>query len=239
MLTFPLRQVAKIVSSRALPISLASAVVCTAATACQQTTWKQQIDAAVFAHQDGELEAAEDWFRAAERSARRFPPPDHRLALTLGNLADFLHGQARDTEAEPLYLEALELLERTEGLSSARVARFSADLALFYTTLGRAEEAEPLYHQSLQTLEWLHGTQDNEVIFIRTALAGFYLEEQRYAEANTLYRELLTILSDAKNSQPDQLLAVLDEYAVLLYTTGRQEEAALLEARARALRATF
>ncbi|MEE2792849.1 MAG: tetratricopeptide repeat protein [Acidobacteriota bacterium] len=226
-------------SSRALPISLASAVVCTSATACQQTTWKQQIDAAVFAHQDGELEAAEDWFRAAERSARRFPPSDHRLALTLGNLADFFHGQARDTEAEPLYLEALKLLERNEGLDSTRVARFSADLAFFYTTLGRAEEAEPLYHQSLQTLERLHGTQGNEVILIRTALAGFYLDEQRYAEADTLYRELLTILSDAQNSQPDQLLAVLDEYAVLLHTTGRPEEATLLEARARALRATF
>ena len=220
-------------------VLVAGAATLVSVVACQQQTWEQQIEAAVFAHQDGELEAAEEWFRAAEQSASRFDPTDPRLALTLGNLADFYHSQARDDEAEPLYRESLELLERAEGPDSTRFARFAADLALFYTALDRVEEAEPLYRRALEALERMHGPDDDEALVIRTALARFYLQEQRYGEAEPLYRKALALLLDTQQSNPDQLLTVLDNYASLLRATGRNGEAIGLETRANALRAAF
>ena len=122
------------------------------AVACQTQSWEQYMEAAAFAYQDQNYEAAEAWFVAAEQIALEFDPSDPRLAITLGNLADFYHAQARDPEAEPLYLEALALLERIDGPESPRVARFVADLAAFYAVLDRDEEAEPLFQRALDTL---------------------------------------------------------------------------------------
>ena len=55
--------------------------------ACQQPTWEQYMDAAVFAYQDERFDEAEAAFTAAERIARDFDDSDARLAITLGNLA--------------------------------------------------------------------------------------------------------------------------------------------------------
>ena len=76
------------------------------------------MDAAVFAYQDERFDEAEAAFTAAERIARDFDDSDARLAITLGNLADLHHTQGRDTQAEPLYLEALSRLERSDGGNS-------------------------------------------------------------------------------------------------------------------------
>ena len=73
------------------------------------------MDAAAFAYQDENFVDAERWFLASEQVALGFASTDPRLAVTLGNLADLYHAQARDVEAEPLYREALERLERIDG----------------------------------------------------------------------------------------------------------------------------
>jgi tetratricopeptide (TPR) repeat protein len=204
---------------------------------CQTESWEQYMEAAAFAYQDGNYQEAEQWFLAAEQVAADFESSDPRLALTLGNLADFYHAQARDNEAEPLYLETLALLERIDGPDAPRVARFVADLAIFYTVLDRVEEAEPLYLRALETLEWELGPYHFDVIVVRTALAGLYLQQTRYRDAEPLYREVLAILLDTPDADQDHLLTVLDEYASVLRAIGRDEDAGALDARARALRA--
>ena len=204
--------------------------------ACQDRSWEQYMEAAAFAFQDAHYEEAEHWFLAAERVAAGFESADPRLALTLGNLADFYHARARDEEAEPLYWESLALLERIDGRDAPRVARFVADLAGFYTVLDRYEEAEPLFLRALDTLEWELGPAHLDVLMVRTGLAGLYLQQTHYAEAEAIYREVLTILLDMPDADQDQLVTVLQEYALVLRQTDRDTEALALEARARALR---
>ena len=194
------------------------------------------MEAAAFAFQDGHDAAAEEWFLAAERVATEFEPADPRLALTLGNLADFYHAQARDDEAEPLYWESLALLERIDGPDAPRVARFVADLAGFYTVLDRYEEAEPLFLRSLDALEGQLGTAHLDVLIIKTALAGLYLQQMRYTEAEGVYREVLATVLDTPDADQDHLVTVLQEYALVLRQTGRESDALALETRARALR---
>ena len=73
---------------------------------------------------------------------------------------------------------------------------------------------------------------------LRTSLAGFLLQQQRYREAEPLYVEVLAILLDTPEPDRDldRVLTVLDEYAALLRATGRGDEAAEAEARARDIR---
>ncbi len=200
---------------------------------CQSQSWEQYMNAAAFAYQDENFDEAEQWFLAAEQAALGFEPSDPRLAITLGNLADLYHAQARDAEAEPLYQQALTLLERIDGPDSPRVARFAADLAGFYAVLDRPEEAEPLFLRALATLDWELGPEHHDVLIIRTRLAGMYLESARYDAADPLYREVLAIMLATTGSDRDLLVTVLREYARLLRSTGRDEEAAEIEARAR------
>ncbi len=213
---------------RALPAALLAASL-----ACQNQSWEQYMNAGAFAYQDENYEEAEQWFLSAEQAALRFDPSDPRLAVTLGNLADLYHAQARDAEAESLYHEALSRLERIDGLDSPRVARFVADLAGFYAVLDRPEEAEPLFLRALATLDWELGPEHHDVLVVRTRLAGMYLESARYDVADPLYREVLAIMLATTGSDQDLLLTVLREYARLLRSTGRDEEAAEIEARAR------
>jgi tetratricopeptide (TPR) repeat protein len=188
------------------------------AVACQTQSWEQYMEAAAFAYQDQDYEAAETWFVAAEQ------------------IADFYHAQARDAEAEPLYLEALALLERIDGPESPRVARFVADLALFYAVLDRDEEAEPLFQRALDTLDWELGPDHSDVLIIRTALAGLYLQRGHYRDAEPLYREVLALTRSQREPDRDRLLTVLQEYALVLRGMDRINDALDLEASARAIR---
>ena len=167
-------------------LTTAVLVLVFALPACQDRSWEQYMEAAAFAFQDASYDEAEEWFLAAERVATGFDPRDPRMALTLGNLADFYHAQARDDEAEPLYWEALALLEQVDGPETPRVARFVADLAGFYTALDRYEEAEPLFLRALGTLEWELGPTNLDVLMVRTGLAGLYLQQTHYAEAEAM-----------------------------------------------------
>ncbi len=221
---------------RALRRGVVFAGLIAAVSGCQERSWEQYMEAAAFAVQDGRYEEAEEWFLAADRVAARFGPSDPRGALTLTNLADLYHAQARDNEAEPLYWESLALLERIDGPEAPRVARFVANLAAFFTILDRYEEAEPLYLRALDTLEWELGPAHLDVLVIRTGLAGLYLQQLRYAKAEANYREVLATLLEASTPDQDQLVTVLEEYAFLLRQTARAAEAVTLEARARALR---
>ena len=208
---------------------------------CQAQSWEQYMDAAAFAYQDGRTDEAESFFLLAAQVAEDFENDDPRRALTLGNLADLYRAAARDEEAESAYLESLALLEAIDGPDSPRVARFVADIAVFYTALGRFEEAEPLYWRALDALEWTHGFYHDDVLELRTVLAGFLLQQERYREAEPLYVEVLAILLDTPEPDRDldRVLTVLDEYAALLRATGRIDEAAEAETRARGIRARF
>lgn len=220
---------------------LAIAAALAALVGCQTQSWEQYMDAAAFAYQDGRTEEAESLFLLAAQVAEDFGDTDPRRALTLGNLADLYRSQARDEEAESAYLESLALLEGIDGPDSPRVARFVADIAVFYTDLGRVEEAEPLYRRALEALEWTHGFDHDDVLELRTSLAGFLLQQQRYREAEPLYVEVLAILLDVPEPDRDldRVLTALDEYSALLRATGREDEAAEAEARARDIRARF
>ena len=71
------------------------------------------------------------------------------VARSLNNLALLYKSQGRNTEAEPLYRQALEMFQRLLGDEHPDVAQSLNNLALLYQSQGRYTEAEPLYRQAL------------------------------------------------------------------------------------------
>ena len=71
------------------------------------------------------------------------------VAISLSNLASLYENQGRYDEAEPLYLDALEMQKQLLGEAHPAFAKSLNGLALLYTFQGRYAEAESLYQQSL------------------------------------------------------------------------------------------
>ena len=72
------------------------------------------------------------------------------IAESFNNLAGLYHNQGRYDDAEPLYLQALDMRKKLLGDEHPDVASSLSNLAGLYHLQGRYDEAEPLY---LQTIE--------------------------------------------------------------------------------------
>ena len=70
-------------------------------------------------------------------------------------------------------------------------------------------------------------------------LASLYQDLGNYTEAEPLYRRALAIMEKAVGPEHPNVAASLENYAVLLHETGRADEAAKMEARAKAIRAKY
>ncbi len=78
------------------------------------------------------------------------------------------------------------------------------------------------------------------VIWARaTNLALFYHDQGQYVLAEPLYRRSLAILEKALRPEHPTVAASLENYAELLRETGRADEAAEMESRAKAIRAKY
>jgi len=81
------------------------------------------------------------------------PPPDYEAAEVRISLAELYSRQARNSEAEALYEQAVPILERTRGPEHPGVAASLYRLAELYRQDQRYGKAEPLYRRSLAILE--------------------------------------------------------------------------------------
>ena len=86
------------------------------------------------------------------------------MAQSLNNLAGLYRSQGRYEEAEPLYLEALDLCKRLLGDNHPSVATSLNNLAELYRSQGRYKEAEPLHLQALDLYKRLLGDNHPDVL---------------------------------------------------------------------------
>ena len=74
-------------------------------------------------------------------------------------MAGLYSSQGRYEEAEPLYIQALDMRKKLLGEEHPDVATSLNNLAGLYFSQGRYEEAEPLYIQSLDMRKKLLGEE--------------------------------------------------------------------------------
>ncbi len=70
--------------------------------------------------------------------------------MSLNNLANLYNSQGKYDQAEPLYLQALELYKHLLGDNHPSVATSLNNLANLYNSQGKYGQAEPLLLQALE-----------------------------------------------------------------------------------------
>jgi tetratricopeptide (TPR) repeat protein len=166
---------------------------------------------------------AEPWFReclVVTRSKLGGEHPD--VARSLNNLAELYRTQGRYAEAEPLYLEAMEMCRRLLGPD---VASSLNNLAEFYRAQGRYEEAEPLYLEAMGIYKRLLGEEHPDIATSLNNLASLYSSQEKYNEAEPLYIAALEMYKRLLGEEHPDVATSLNNLASLYSSQGKYMEA--------------
>ncbi|MFN5241274.1 MAG: tetratricopeptide repeat protein [Aphanizomenon sp.] len=129
---------------------------------------------------------------------------DIEFALSLNNLARLYYFQGRYNDAEPLFLQSLDILKLQLGNDHPDVAQSLNNLAQLYYSQGRYNDAELLYLQSLDILKRQLGYDHPDVAQSLNNLAQLYFSQENYLEAENLAQQALVIYQQKLGSEhPD------------------------------------
>ena len=171
-----------------------------------------------------EYELAIDYFQKAIALQQELDV-ELELSSSLSYLAGLYRSQGRYSEAEPLYLQALEIHRRSLPEDHPDLAINLNNLALLYEFQGRYSEAESLFLQALEihrrSLPEDHPSLANRL----NNLAGLYESQGRYSEAEPLYLQALEIDRRSLPEDHPSLANCLNNLAGLYEFQGRYSEA--------------
>ncbi|WP_445245664.1 tetratricopeptide repeat protein [Microcoleus sp. OTE_8_concoct_300] len=171
-----------------------------------------------------EYELAIDYFQKAIGLQQELEM-ELELSSSLNYLAQLYQSQGRYTEAEPLYLQAVEIDRRSLPEDHPSLANHLNNLAELYSSQGRYLEAEPLFLQALEidrrSLPEDHPSLANHL----NNLAQIYKFQGRYLEAEPLYLQAVEIDRRSLPEDHPSLATHLNNLAGLYESQGRYSEA--------------
>ena len=207
-----------------------------ASLACQEQTWESAMTAGQQAVQQGNYAEAERIYQVAIKKAETYGLEDRRVAVSVSQLAQLYAGQGKHVEAEPLYLQALQIYQAVYGERHADVAATLNNLGVLHRMYGQYAEAEPLLTRALAIKEQLLGPDHPDVALSAANLGQLYVAQGQPAKAEPLYRRALSIRQKALGSHPE-VAKTLEDLATVLRKLGRGNEAVALDLQAREIRA--
>ena len=146
-------------------------------------------------------------------------------AEVVANLGFLYNSVALFTEAEPLFIEALEMSRRLFKGDHPHLARSINNMAVFYNDRGRYAEAEPLFIEALEMRRRLFKGDHPDLARSINSMAYFYDGRGRYSEAEPLYKEALEMMRRLfKGDHPD-LARSINNMAAFYNDRGRYAEA--------------
>ena len=179
----------------------------------------------------GKPEEAESlYLRSIEIQEAALGPDHPDVGDPLSNLAILYEDQGRYEEAEPLHLRSLEIREKGLGPDHPAVATSVANLAILYIHQGKLAQAEPLFHRSLAVWEKALCPEHPDLAYPLHGLGNVCRDQQRYSDAEAHYERALALREKSLPSDDPDLVGLREDYAALLRSTGREEEARELEA---------
>jgi Flp pilus assembly protein TadD len=147
------------------------------------------------------------------------------FARSLNFLATLYYSQGRYNEAEPLYLQSLDISKRQLGDDHPSVATSLNNLAGLYKSQGRYNDAEPLYLQSLDIRKRQLGNDHPHVADSLNNLAGLYKSQGRYNDAEPLYLQSLDIRKRQLGDDHPHVADSLNNLAGLYESQARYNDA--------------
>lgn len=158
------------------------------------------------------------------------------LVISLNNLAYIYNSQGRCSEAEPLYLQSLELTLHLLGESHPLLANILNNLAGLYYSQGKYSEAEPLFIKALTLTRHLLKESHPLVANSLNNLASLYEFQGKYNEAESLYLEALEIRLHLLGEKHPDVANTLNNLAGLYDSQRRYAEAETLYSQALKIR---
>jgi tetratricopeptide (TPR) repeat protein len=171
-----------------------------------------------------EYELAIDYFKKAIALQQELDV-EAALSISLNYLALLYQSQGRYSEAERLYLEALEIDRRALPENHPSVATHLNNLAGLYKFQGRYSEAEPLYLQAVEIHRRALPKNHPSLATSLHNLAGLYKSQGRYSEAEILYLQTVEIDKRSLPEDHPSLATSLNNLALLYQSQGRYSEA--------------
>jgi Flp pilus assembly protein TadD len=150
---------------------------------------------------------------------------DIEFAVSLNGLALLYHFQGEYNDAEPLYLQSLDILKRQLGNDYPDVATSLNNLALLYYFQGQYNDAEPLYLQSLDIRKRQLGNDHPHVATSLNNLAQLYYSQGRYNDAEPLLLQSLDIRKRQLGNDHPHVAQSLNNLAQLYYSQGQYNDA--------------
>lgn len=157
-------------------------------------------------------------------------------STVLGNLALLYHRLGNYALAESLHKVALAFREKFFGAEHPLVGTTLNNLAVLYRDMRKYAEAEALCRRSLEIAEKKWGPDSPKTARRLGNLADLCLAQGNSTEAEPLYQRALAISEDNQESEHPAITASLQNYAEFLRKTKRRNEAAIVEARSKAVR---
>ena len=147
--------------------------------------------------------------------------------------------QRRFAEAEPYFLQAIRIRERSLGASHAETGDAVNNLAWTYHEQGKDDEARPLFERALRIFEQSRGPSDPSVAHVLDGLAQVETRESEYEEAEAKYLRAIAIWDEQAPAGNSSLVLLLKHYAELLEKLGRAADLVKIKSRLTPLRAKF
>lgn len=159
--------------------------------------------------------------------------PNHpAVANDLIALAQLYITQLRYADAQPLLQRALPIYEQTYGASNPLTSKTKATLASVDLRLGDAQSAQQLYRSLLAGGQSALGPNSLETANVLNELAYLCYRDGKLQDAITFYGWALASAEGALGQKDPLVAACLQDYAQVLRTMGRTDEAAAAEMRA-------
>ena len=186
--------------------------------------YHRRIESGEWENFQQEYELAVDYFKKAS-ALQQESDMELELSSSLNYLAELYRSQGRYSEAEPLYLQAVEIDRRAIPEDHPSLAICLNNLGGLYQSQGRYSEAEPLYKQALKIDQRLFRGDHPSLATDFNNLAGLYQSQGRYSEAEPLYKQALEIGRRFFGADHPDLPTGLNNLAGLYQSQGRYSEA--------------
>ena len=208
-----------------------------AAEASQRALWTQlSAQVSTLSQQGRYPEATEAAKKAVQMAEAIFEPDDPRLSVSLSDLAEMYRVTNQPAKAEPLHKRALAIRQKAFGPRHPAVAESLSALGRLYAGQRNYAKAQSLYEQALAIDEATFGKDHFTVANDVLLLAELQAAKGDDAAAVPFYKRVLTILENpASGSNPRDIVETLGKCAAALRKSGNANEAAAMEARAKAL----
>jgi tetratricopeptide (TPR) repeat protein len=191
--------------------------------------WQTHTNAGQEAMSKRQYEEARIHFEQALKEAERLGTQDHRLVLSLDNLARSQHFLKKYVEAEALYIRALRLQESRYGLEHEYIATRLIDLAgLYYSQPERKADAEPLMVRAIKIQEKSLGPDSPQLSFTLIQLGYWYGLSGRDSDAEPLLLRALSIQQKVYGKETPILNTGLTYLAAVRMRQRRYDEAEAL-----------